>query len=82
VVSFRTDTADSLGYLGHILGQPSFGELLEAPQFRDLEIAIFYLASVVEEYLYLAVAFQPGDRVYGYFFHFILALLNSESGKL
>jgi hypothetical protein len=82
VVGFRADAADSLGYLGHILSQPSFAELLKAPEFWHLEVRIFYLTCVIEEYLYFAMAFEPGDGVYSYLFHFTLALLNSESGKL
>jgi hypothetical protein len=82
MVSFGADAAYSLGYLWHVLSQSPFREFLKSPQFWHLEIAVLHLSGVIEEYLYFAVTLQPGNGVYGYFLHFILALLNSESGRL
>jgi hypothetical protein len=82
MMGFGTNTTDSLGYLGHVLSQSSLTKFLKSPEFGDLEIAILNLTSIVKKDIYLAMTFQPGNRVNGYPFHNILALLNRESGKL
>jgi hypothetical protein len=82
MMGFGTDTTDSLGDLGHVFSQSSLTEFLKSPEFGDLEIAILNLASIVKKDIYLAMAFQPGNRVNGYLLHDILALLNRESGRL
>jgi hypothetical protein len=82
MVGFGADSADALGYLRHILGRASLRKFLETPQFRNLEINIGYATIVVKEDGNFAMAFEPGDGVYHYFLHFILALLSNEAGRL
>jgi hypothetical protein len=82
VVGFRANAADTLGYLGHILSQAALAKFLKSPEFRNLEIGIGYTAIPVEKYGNFAMTFKAGNGVYHYFFHFILALLSNEFGRL
>ncbi len=45
------------------LDRPANDKTLEASQFGDLEEAVLHRASVVEEDLDLAVAFETGDGI-------------------
>jgi hypothetical protein len=82
VMRLRADSADTLGYLGHILGRASFGKFLKSPELRNLEINIGYTAIVFEKDGNLAMAFKAGNGINCYPLHYILALLSSESGRL
>jgi hypothetical protein len=82
VVGFRADAADTLGYLGHILGWSALAKFLETPEFRNLEIGIGYTAILVEKNGNLAMTFKASNGINYYSLHFILALLSSESGRL
>jgi len=42
---------------------PKEPELLKAPQFGNLEESPFHVPGIVQEYLDLAVALQPGDGI-------------------
>ena len=88
VVSLRADTADAIGQQGHFLDRASDAEAFEPAQFRDLEVGIGNITFFVQEYLDLAMAFQPGDGIYGNPLHddypFCAALLarRSEPARL
>jgi hypothetical protein len=82
MVGFRANAADTLSYLGHILGWAALAKLLEAPEFRNLEIGIGYTAILVEKDGNLAMTFKAGNGINRYLLHFILALLSNESGRL
>ncbi len=59
----RADPADPVGDDRHLLGHPPDAELLEAAQFRDLEIGVLHRPLIVQEDVYPAMPFQTGDRV-------------------
>ncbi len=63
VVRGRADATDARSDLRHVFHGPPFGELLEAAQFRHLEVGPFHLPLFVEENVDLPVALQPRDRV-------------------
>ncbi len=63
VVGLWADAADTVGDAGHLLGGTAHAELLEAPQFGDLEVGVGHIALFVQEDLDLAVAFQTCDGI-------------------
>ena len=65
VVRFRADAADAVGDARHFFGGAAHAELLEAAQFRNLEIGVGDIALLVQEDLDLAVPFQAGDGIDG-----------------
>ena len=65
MVRLGTDAADARRQVGHVLGEPTDAELLEAAQLRDLQVGVLHLAFVVEEDVDLAVPLQPGDGIDG-----------------
>jgi len=65
VVGLRADAADAVGQQGHFLHRATDAETFEPAQFRDLKVGIGYIAFFVQEDFDLAMAFQPGDGVYG-----------------
>ena len=83
MVGYRADTANPCGEEGHEFCASASAEFFEAAEFRDFEVSVFHFALVVEEYRYVAVAFQPRDWVNNYFFHFFITLrFRMEAGKL
>jgi hypothetical protein len=77
----RSDAADTRDDTRHFLDGASLAELLEAAQFRYLEIGVYDFAFLIEEYFYLAVSFQSGNGVDTDFCHFI-SLSNSLHDNL
>jgi hypothetical protein len=72
VVSFRTDSADAASDVRHVLGAPADAELLEAAEFRNLEVSIGYIPVLVEKYFDGAVAFQARNGINADAFHAVL----------
>ncbi len=71
-----TDTGDNPG---HLLHRPPLAELLESSEFHHLEIGLLHIPLIVQEYIDLRLALQPGDGVngnpswVGRLFHFYFA---------
>ncbi len=68
------NAADPVGDVGHVFGHPTDAELLEAAQFRDLQVGVCHLALLVQENINFAVAFEAGDWINGYTFHLLTFL--------
>jgi hypothetical protein len=66
----RSNAADTRHDTGQLLDGPAFTELLEAAQFRYLEIGVLDLAVGVKKNLYLTVSLESGDGVNTDFNHF------------
>jgi len=64
-----TNATNAGGYSGHFLNRPTLAELLKAPQLGDLQIGIGYIAPVVKEDLYPAMALKPGYGIDGDLLH-------------
>ena len=58
---------------GHFLDGSAFAELFEAAEFDDLEVGVFDFAFVVEEDVYLGMAFEASRGRYAddFFFYFV-----------
>jgi len=57
-------------------------EFLEASEFWNFKVSVFYFAFVVEEYGNVSVSFKTCDWVYDYFFYFLITfLLRIEAGS-
>lgn len=81
MVGLGTYAADPVCDHRHILSKTTDAEPLKTPQLRDLEICIFDIPCLIEEYLYPAVAFEPRDRIDRYPFQTILPF-RIELGRL
>jgi len=80
-VRFRTDAANARRDPRHLLDRTADAELLEAAEFRDLEIGVGNVALVVEDDGDLAVTFEPGDGIDGDRFH-LTRLPTSDPARL
>ena len=63
------DPADAGGDDGEVFGAATFAEAFEAAKFRNLEVGVLNVASVVEEEGDFAMTFKAGDGVNHNFFH-------------
>src|SRR5208283_757971 len=63
-VAHRADAADSSGDARHLAERAALAELLEAPEFHDVELRVRHLAVVAKVYADLGVALDARDRVY------------------
>jgi hypothetical protein len=63
VMRLRTDAADAAGDRGHVFGLAAAAELLEAAQFRHLEVGVGDIPFVIQENVDLAVPFEASDGI-------------------
>src|SRR5271157_5468145 len=64
VMSLRAHTANAGCNSREFLDRPSDAELLEASQFRNLEVRVFDFSLVIEENIDLAVTFKASNGIY------------------
>jgi len=64
-----SDAADPRHNTGQLLDRPALAEFLKATKLRYLKVGIGNIAGIVKENLYLAMPFQSGYGINGYFFH-------------
>jgi hypothetical protein len=72
VMRIRAYPADAWSDSRHLLRRPPLAEFLKAPKLDDLEIRILNVALIVQEDVYLRVAFEAGYRVYCDLFLFLV----------